>query len=584
MTGMAAGSATLVGAALGWWGAVIVALLAVLALALRSSRVSWAVCAVAVAAAALGAWRVETHPSPTDTDYLVRDVRTAVVVTAPVLTGQRQQFAVEPNLAEKPTAKALPARVCVTGGAVPMVRLGDAVQLQGSIEHVADQSMGNRAAVSARGCTASMFATSVRIASSSESVQRTLANLRTKLGAVLRQAAPGDAGVLLAGLVTGDDDGFSLERKEAFIRTGTTHLTAVSGSNLALVVGILATIGAATFGRHRAPWQLATVLGIWIYAIVSGTHAPSIRAAIVATTAVVAFRVGRRPDYVTLILLAAAAMAVIEPRQIESLGFQLSVAASLALVLVLTGMTTKNRASRMGIVLTATIAAQLATLPVLLPIFGTVSLTSVPANIVAVPLAAVAMPLAALAAIAGLIWLPLGEAIAAPAALVATALNRSVDVFGAPGAYISVGVPPPPATAAIAAAAVGILTVIAGNQIPGLASSTRRHRRRDMQPVLSAPLLPSSAAHVLAGEHPLDALATDLDEAEKQPTGKEVRHEFADVGQTAQTLAREVARHLPDAHLRGEPENDDEDEQTEHKRLAALPHDRDVFATKIIEP
>ena len=56
----------------------------------------------------------------------------------------------------------------------------------------------------------------------------------------------------------------------------------------------------------------------------------------------------------------------------------------------------------MGVVLTATVAAQLATLPVLLPAFGTVSLTSVPANIVAVPLVAIAMPLAALAAIAGL--------------------------------------------------------------------------------------------------------------------------------------------------------------------------------------
>lgn len=579
MTGIAAGSAALLGTALGWWGAVIIALLAVLALTVRSSRVPWAVCAVAVAAAVLGAWRGETRTPPAETNHRIPGARSAVVVTAPVLTGQRQHFTVEPRFDEALTLTGLSALVCVTADAVPMVHLGDAVQLQGTTENVADQSMRNRAVASARGCTTSLFATSVRVTGSSPSAQRALADLRTRLGAVLRQSAPGDAGVLLAGLVTGDDDGFSSERKDTFIRTGTTHLTAVSGSNLALVAGILATIGAATMGRHRAPWQVVTILGIWAYAFVSGSHAPSLRAAIVATTAVVAFRVGRRPDFVTLILLAAGAMAVVEPRQIESLGFRLSVAASLALVLVLTGLMAKDRTSRLGVVLTATVAAQLATLPLLLPIFGTVSLTSVPANIIAVPLAAVAMPLAALAAVVGLIWLPLGEAIAAPAALVATVLIGSVDVLGAPKTYISVGVPPLPAAVAIAFAALGVLAVIAGNEIPG-----RVPLRRDVRPILSPPLLPSPPTNVFAGEDPLDALAAHLDEAKEQPTGKEVRHEFADVGQTTQTVARDVARHPPDAHLRGEPENDYQDKQTEHKPLTALPHDRDIVATKIVEP
>ena len=107
----------------------------------------------------------------------------------------------------------------------------------------------------------------MQVIDSSPSVQRAVADLRTRLGTVLRRSAPGDAGVLLSGLVTGDDDGFSPERKNAFIRTGTTHLTAVSGSNLALVAGILATVGSATIGRHRASWQFVTILGIWAYAL-----------------------------------------------------------------------------------------------------------------------------------------------------------------------------------------------------------------------------------------------------------------------------------------------------------------------------
>jgi hypothetical protein len=161
-------------------------------------------------------------------------------------------------------------------------------------------------------------------------------------------------------------------------------------------------------------------------------------------------------------------MVLVQPEQIETLGFRLSVVASLALVLVLTDLTARDRTSRLSFVLTATVAAQLATLPVLLPAFGTVSLMSVPANIIAVPLAAIAMPLAALAAIAGSFWPPLGEVTAAPAILAATALIRSVDLLAEPDAYVSLGVPPLPAAAVIAATVSILVLLIAGNEFRGL--------------------------------------------------------------------------------------------------------------------
>src|SRR5687768_15431784 len=365
MTGIVAGTAVLLGSALGWWGAAVIALLALSALAIRSTRPPWVICAVAMIAVVLGAWRAEARDPLAEIANLVPDAPSAVVVTAPVVTGQRQHFADESPIGDGATADKLPARVCVTADPIPIVHLGDAVQLHGKMEVASDLSTANRAAISTRGCVASMYATSLRVLGSSPSARRALADLRTELGAVLRRAAQGDAGVLLSGLVTGDDDGFSAERKDAFLRTGTTHLTAVSGSNLALVAGILATVGSVTVGRHRVSWQLVTIAGIWVYAFISGTPPSSLRAAIVATAAVIAFRVGRRPDYVTLILLAAGVMVVVEPQQIESLGFRLSVAASLVLVVVMTGLLAKDRTSRLGVILTATVAAQLATLPLL---------------------------------------------------------------------------------------------------------------------------------------------------------------------------------------------------------------------------
>jgi competence protein ComEC len=471
----------------------------------------------------------------------------------------------------------------VTTDPIPVVRLGDTIRLQGTMEVATDLSREFHAAISTRGCVASLSATSLSVIGSSPSLLRTFADLRMRLGYVLRRSAPGDAGVLLSGLVTGDDGGFSPERRNAFVRTGTTHLTAVSGSNLALLAGILATIGSATIGRHRLPWQLVTIVGIWAYALISGAYPPSVRAAIVVTAAVIALRVGRRPDFVTLILLAAGAMVVLDSRQIESLGFQLSVAASLALAFVLTGLMARFQPSRLAVVLTATVAAQLATLPVLLPTFGAISLTSLPANMIAVPLAAIAMPLAALAAIAGLVWLPLGEAIAAPAVLVATALIAAVDVLGAPQAYINVGVPPPPAAVAIAVVVLGLLTVIAGNTIRGLPHPAEPRPSREPHSMRSAPLLPSSTA-IFAGEDPFDALAADLDDAKEKPAREEVGHEVADVGQTGQAVAGNVARHLPEAHLGAQPEDNNKEEQPEHEHLTSLAHDRDVLAAEVVEP
>src|SRR5215216_965436 len=551
MTGIVAGTAALIGVAFGWWGAAIVALLAVFALALGSSRPRWTVCAVAMVAVVLGAWRAETLSPPAELSGLVLHAPSAVVVTAPVLTGQRQYFTIESAVGDWPADDGLSARVCVIAEPIPVVQLGDTVQLKGKIDVATDLSQASRSAISTRDCAASLFATSLRVTDSASSMQRALADLRTRLGSMLRRSAPGDAGVLLSGLVTGDDDGFSPGRKDAFIRTGTTHLTAVSGANLALVAGILATVGTATLGRHRVPWQLVTITGIWGYALISGTYPPSIRAAIVATAAVMAFRVGRRPDYVTLILLAAGVMVVLEPRQIESLGFRLSVVSSLALVLVLTGLVAKDRASRLGVVLTATVAAQLATLPVLLPTFGTVSLTSVPANIVAVPLVAIAMPLAAVAAMVGLIWLPLGEAVAAPAALAATALIHVIDVLGAREAYVSVGVPPLPATAAIAVTVAILLLLIGGNEFRGLV----RHLITS-----GVESLPPSAARIIARKDPFDALGADPDETEEKPARKEEGHEVADEGNSGDALSREVVRHDPETHPSRPPEDDHEEQ------------------------
>jgi competence protein ComEC len=463
MTGIALGAAVVLGVAFGWWSAVAVAIIALAAAVLRREPAMLVAGGLTIAAACLGAWRGTATIGPNLTAGQFQVPANGVVVSAPVHTGRQQSFLIEIPSANDQEAGSEASRVCVLARPAPVVRLGDQVRLHGEFQAVEDVGGGPRAALQARGCESSMFATWVLVEGSEASPHRALAELRMKLTSVLRAAAPGDAGVLLSGLVTGDDAGFSPERAQAFIRTGTSHVTAVSGSNFALLLGMLATMGVVTVGRHRRSWQAITIAGICGYALLSGAQPPGVRAAIVAAAAVLAFTFGRRPDFPTLIILAAAAMVLVEPRQVESLGFRLSVAASLALALVLPALFEHGRVPGIFAVLAATSAAQIATLPLLLPVFGTLSLVSLPANLLVAPLIAVAMPLAALAGIAGMLWPPLGELVAAPAAMAAQATLAIVDALGESVLYVSAGVPTRDVAILIALTAWLVILMMSGD-------------------------------------------------------------------------------------------------------------------------
>ncbi|MGH2617713.1 MAG: hypothetical protein ACRDJC_20970, partial [Thermomicrobiales bacterium] len=119
---------------------------------------------------------------------------------------------------------------------------------------------------------------------------------------------------------------------------------------------------------------------------------------------------------------------------------------------------------------------------------------------------AFAMPVAALAAIAGLLWPPLGEAIAAPAVVAASALIGIVDLLGAPQGYIGVGVPTR-ASALIFAVTGWLLLFLLSGDLAGVV-------RRAM--MASAPAsLPAAALCILGREDPANALAADADDSEE---------------------------------------------------------------------
>lgn len=469
MTGAAAGMAFLAGAAFGPWAVVAVACgFLLLRLADADCHHVYRAAALVAIAALVGAWRGQDSrtsstasiPPPPWID--AADAVRGTIASDPTSDGRWQRFIVEATASQSDGAW-IPARgrLCVMTPAQPVAGQADSVWLVGTTRAVEDLAVQSRTITRARGCVGDLFATAWQIDRTGRGWRRVMADARVALSASLRHAASGDAGALLSGLVTGDDHALSARRSQAFNRTGTTHITAVSGSNVAFVAGAIGAVGGIG-GRRRRLWPIVILVGVWSYAILVGLEPPVARAAVVATGAMVAGHFGRRADLVTLVILAGAMLVAINPPVLWSLSFQLSFAASLALSAVLPYLHPVGPSGWLRAGLTVAVVAQMATLPVSLSQFENLSLVSVPANLLIGPLVAVAFPVAAVAAPIGLISPLLGDAITTPAAYIARVIFVVVDTLGgSQNSVAAIGTVPRLAELAVLAGALS--AVIAGS-------------------------------------------------------------------------------------------------------------------------
>lgn len=256
-----------------------------------------------------------------------------------------------------------------------------------------------------------VYAVSARIIDRAGWIELRRRSVRAYLTDVIHERVPGTPGALTLGLLIGDDTALTLDEREDLRHAGLSHLTAVSGWNVTLVTGAVGLLF-LRMGLRGWGWsslQLIALCGlVWIV----GLDPPVTRAAIMAVAGLVAVRLGRPAHSVTVLVLSAALMAAVSPPALTSLSFQLSVVATLGLVL--SARLTQEMEGWKAIVLTPLIATAtigMITAPLLAAEFGTLSLLTVPANILAAPLVpaatiagvvvVIASPVALLATIAG---------------------------------------------------------------------------------------------------------------------------------------------------------------------------------------
>lgn len=300
--------------------------------------------------------------------------------------------------------------VCATAEQRLNLGRGDIISFVGTIEPRASQAPGRLAALIQLGCDGSVAAAEIRVIDRGEGVRRWIEDRRRRLVDWFSATVPGDEGVLLAGLVVGDDYDLSFGAREDFLDLGMSHITAVSGSNLALLTWLLLRPGA-----KRRAWGLEAVLlsGLWFYVLLAGAGPSTVRAGLTATLAVAAKRSGRKPELLSIACLVAAGQVGVEPQLLDNLAYRLSTIAMLIMITTLAGRPGEGAVQKVMSLTLCSVAIQLAT-TTFVPQRDQAILAGIVANVLAAPLVALAFALALVAAVLQ----PISESVATAVATV----------------------------------------------------------------------------------------------------------------------------------------------------------------------
>jgi competence protein ComEC len=210
---------------------------------------------------------------------------------------------------------------------------------------------------------------------------------------VTQRLAPLEGGrALLAGFLVGDTRGVDDVDESAMRRAGLAHFTAVSGSNVALFLGLLY-VAAGPIGIGPRKRAVVGLIGLPFFAAATRFEPSVLRASAMAALALGGRMAGIAMETWQLFSTAIIGLVVLDPALIRNIGFQLSVVATAGVIVGSRWPVPSGRTRR---ALAVTIGAQTAVAPLLVLHFGLVPLLSPLANLVVAPLVAVSTVLGAI--------------------------------------------------------------------------------------------------------------------------------------------------------------------------------------------
>ncbi len=269
--------------------------------------------------------------------------------------------------------------------------------------------------------------------------------VKHKIEDVVSETMPEPQGALDQGLLTGTRINFTEKFEEALRRTGTTHIIAISGFNISIILAIF-----FAFVRRSAGYWPAIICGflaVAIFTILTGANASIVRASIMGSLGIVAILFGRQVKIEHTIFIAAGLMIIINPLIVRfDAGFQLSFLAVLGLIYFapkfdawfarIPGYIKLHKSIREAV--SSTFAAQMLTWPVILILFGQISIIAPLVNAIILPFIPLTMGLGFGAAIISMIIPPLSQAVSFFPWLILTGVVKLIEwAAQLPGAVIT---------------------------------------------------------------------------------------------------------------------------------------------------
>lgn len=235
-----------------------------------------------------------------------------------------------------------------------------------------------------------------------EQWQQSLTIANWRLRQILQQKLGDEHGALLSSMLLGGSNALAEATREIFTANGLSHLLSVSGTHLLLLAGFLSVVFGKIAPTKRKP---LVTLCLCLYALLCGLKPPVLRALMMSTVFLYGGSGGRRGS---MLCLTALMLLTVKPLWLLDISFQLSFGAAVGLIWLLPAcqkLCPKWLPQPLTECIAVTLAAQLATLPLLAVNFHQVSLISLISNLVLTPI----LEVIALAAILGLAFCVCGK-------------------------------------------------------------------------------------------------------------------------------------------------------------------------------
>ncbi len=223
---------------------------------------------------------------------------------------------------------------------------------------------------------------------------------------VYRSFLPKDESALVAGIVLGDKEDIGYDFYQKMIKSGSVHIVVASGFNLMLLTGMVMSLGFWFGGRLIV--SLVSLLILYFYAVLTGMEPPVIRAWLMVLVLLVSQYLGRKQSGWWILFLSVWIMLVWDISLLWSISFQLSVAASIGLMVFAPFVVAHAEQKGLGkefewlerFSIVSTVAVMFLTVPIIWFHFGRVSLIGLLSNILILPLVPPVMILGALMLVA----------------------------------------------------------------------------------------------------------------------------------------------------------------------------------------